>query len=569
MRSRFISLMLAVVMLMISGCGSEVKMTTTPDEHQAGTADKKREDAGEDAGDDAEDAESTAKNTSGSDGVSGASLFSGSTDGKSIQLINTYFDESRYDESSSDLYFQCFGNHILCTFEMEKAYPRLAAELNKIADNEEKSMRDRIREFEKDAQDYARDMKKSGVKAYYSDYAEDVLKRADERCVSIIRVVNGFLGGAHPDYYFETYNISSKTGERIRLSDVVTDQKKLNDVLEKKLTEDYPDVEFFDLKESLGEYDMSITEGKDEDDGYHYAYDFTLDPDGVSFYFSPYGISAYAFGSQVVKILYSEEPSLFKEDYAMKEGYVSYFIDLDNKYDIGGDVKSVSIDKSDFDENGYFTSFDVTMGEDKAGSGETYCYGLRSFIVHTGDGRDYAYIITNMDSDYKDLYVADLGGSGLTCSKTDDGFSYTYKNYLNEDSGVYGEVLPTAPDELQLAVRCDLLSTYNAYGSFKPGAKGFPELIGEYLMVPDRFTLISKEDVKADIVDEEGRTAEKDADISKGGRFTLYRTDGREIVDATLPDGRIVRFKVTGSYPHMVNDTIDEEKLFDDLFYAG
>ena len=69
----------------------------------------------------------------------------------------------------------------------------------------------------------------------------------------------------------------------------MTDQKKLNDVLEKKLTEDYPDVEFFDLKESLGEYDMSITEGKDEDDGYHYAYDFTLDPDGVSFYFSPYG----------------------------------------------------------------------------------------------------------------------------------------------------------------------------------------------------------------------------------------------------------------------------------------
>ena len=75
------------------------------------------------------------------------------------------------------------------------------------------------------------------------------------------------------------------------------------------------------------------------------------------------------------------------------------------------------------------------------------------------------------------------------------------------------------------------------------GAKGFPELIGEYLMVPDRFTLISKEDVKADIVDEEGRVKEKDAGISKGGRFTLYRTDGREIVDATLPDGRIVRFK--------------------------
>ncbi|MBO5550557.1 MAG: hypothetical protein J5966_01240, partial [Lachnospiraceae bacterium] len=123
---------------------------------------------------------------------------------------------------------------------------------------------------------------------------------------------------------------------------------------------------------------------------------------------------------------------------------------------------------------------------------------------------------------------------------------------------------------MEFAARCELLSTYNAYGRFETGEDGFPVLKGDYLTVPDSFTLTSIAEIKSDIVDEDGNVTEKDAELKKGEKLTLYRTDGNETVDATLSDGRIVRFKVTGSnYPHKVNGVIDEDKLFEGLFYSG
>ncbi len=125
----------------------------------------------------------------------------------------------------------------------------------------------------------------------------------------LVRISNGYLGGAHPDFYYETWNIDPSTGKEILLSDVISSQEKLNEILEQKLLADYPDVEYFGLKDSLAEYDMSLKESEEKDDGdFLYAYEFTLDPDGISFYFSPYGVSAYAYGDQVVKILYDEDP---------------------------------------------------------------------------------------------------------------------------------------------------------------------------------------------------------------------------------------------------------------------
>ncbi|MBR1524086.1 MAG: DUF3298 domain-containing protein [Lachnospiraceae bacterium] len=543
-----------------AGCGSSENMTVTQDDHQIMSAVS--------GGDETAQSEEISEDKVSEDAIPDNETAETSSGAGNMELINTYFDESRYSEDTGNVYFRSFGNHILCTFDTEKAYPRLAGTLQKLADDEEKAFRDEIREYDRDALDFSRQMGDSETQAYYSHYADDVLKRADDKCVSFVRVLNGFLGGAHPDYYYETYNIYPRTGERIRLSDVVADQSKLNGILEEKLTSDYPDVEYFDLHENLSEYDMSALDSGDQDGNYVYAYDFTLDPDGIAFYFSPYGISAYAYGDQVVKILYDEEPSLFKEDFAADGAYISYITDLDNKYAVDGKAEQVRVEKTDLDESGYFQTVSVSRGGETVSKGELYCYGLRSFIMHTDDGKDYIYINTSMDDDVTQLLVAGLNGK-LTLSDGGGIYNLQYRYYYDEGNGRYGDILPLDPGNMELGKRCDLLSTYSAYGEYEAGADGFPKLKGDYLRIPDGYTLTSKAELQTDVVDEDGTVTDKDVLIPIGENYTLYRTDGKEIVDAKLSDGRIVRLILSDGLLQLVNGVIEEGDLFEMLYYAG
>ena len=447
-----IAVLFAVLFLVSSmtGCGESGKVISEADDHVVTAAEN--ESGTEDTAVASDTAADESEISTSSD-KSGESLFgsdqgdTGNTD--NLRMINTYFDESKYTEDKRELYFQCFGNHILCAFDAEKQYPRLAKALRELADDEEKFFRDEIRESDQDAIDFARDMRVDGTEAYYSHYASDVLKRADSRCVSIVRILNGYLGGAHPDYYYETYNISPRTGTKIKLSDVINDQEELNKILEQKLLADYPDVEFFGLSESLADYDMSINEsGEDAEGNYIYAYDFTLDPDGIAFYFSPYGISAYAYGDQVVKILYDEEPSLFKEDYSMGGGYISYLTDRGNKYGTQSIAESISISKEDYDENGSFQRIEVEKAGSKVEIADLHFYGLTSFIASDEEHGCFVYLIVNTDNDEKQLFVVDLNKDEPELVEADVDISEICGDYIDADNGLYGSLLPTDVSEV-------------------------------------------------------------------------------------------------------------------------
>ena len=330
-------------------------------------------------------------------------------------------------------------------------------------------------------------------------------------------------------------------------------------------------MEYFGLEDSLEEYSIDVSEsGEQENGGDHvYAYDFTLDPDGIAFYFSPYGISAYAFGDQTVKILYDEEPGLFKQSYAVEGGYISYLHDSENKYSLGSIAESVCVERTDFDENGYYQGIDVIKGKSRVHIWDLYAYSFKAFIARAGE-KDHLYVMVNMDNDYKRLLAFDIDGSRPVQEETDQEIAYTYRDYYDEGSGLYGIMMPIDPEDMDLAVNCDLLSTYNAYGSFAVDEDGSLDMDGKYLTIPEgRYELTLKQDLTTDIVDEDGRVTDKEETISKGEVFTLYRTDGESIVDAKLSDGRIVRMEVTPEYPHKVNGNINEERLFDGLAYAG
>lgn len=473
-------------------------------------------------------------------------------DNDRINLMSAYFDYSRFDDEYGR-YFECHGSTIACTPETGAIYPGLDKTLKDLAGEEDKSFKREVDDNDGYALEFVKENAGYSIDAYYSRYANDYIKRADDKSVSILRVSGGFLGGAHPDYYYEAYNIDPATGELISLDDVIKDETGLEKLLWKKLYHDYPDVDFLDMDE-LSELV------------------FTLDPDGIAFYFSPYGVSPYAYGDQVVKILYDEEPGLFKTDYTVDGAYISYMTDYDNKYALDGDtVQNITVERDGFD--GYYDFSDMSVYKDGRrlmNQKDIYYHDLSSFLVHTSGGRDYVYVITEMENDYKCFFVCGLDEDNAGEAPLDDK-PYGYDYYYNEEMDIYGSIYPLYPDGLTLSVHCDLLSTYSAVGHFVINDDGLPVLQDDYLTIPysEYRILESVDELKADIVDEDGRVTEKDAIIPKGEKYSLCRTDGIGWVDAELSDGRIVRMHVSDSYPHIINGYMSEEDLFEMLYYAG
>ena len=482
---------------------------------------------------------------------------------ENMQFMVSYFDYSKYDSETYNTYLECGGSTIYCTTETAQAYPNLAAALDKDAAD----VREYAKEFSDDMDEEAHEFVRGGAASHYVDMFRSVVKRADEKAVSIAQEWYTFTGGVHGNGGYASRNIDPVTGEEIKLSDVVKDQQRLNELLVAQFRELYPNMSFLDWDEPFGNYDMSITESTDDS----FVYTFTIDPDGLCFYFSPYELGSYAEGDQVVKLLYRDTPDLFVKDYAVNGGYASGMIKT-GRYDLGSDgtADEISYYCTEDEFNQAYEKIHLEKNGQELVS-DLYCYNIDSFLMHTEDNRDYLYVIAHMDNDASCLNIYDLSGEKPTlAAETEYGLSYAGW----EEKDLYGYELITESDDFTLTFRCDLLATFDAYFNTSVGTDGKPVLPEDGMYaVPDAIRpLQSAASLKADIVDESGNVVEKEAEIPAGDTFKLLRTDGKTVIDAKLSDGRIARLELTRSddnYTATVNGQISEEEAFKELYYAG
>ena len=480
-----------------------------------------------------------------------------------IRLFGNYFNNSKYDSETYHTYLDCRGSAVYCTEETAKAYPKLAAALEKKADKILQYAKKFSSEQDKDALAFFKD----GNTGRYMDTAFSVVKRADEKAVSIEYEGYNFSGGAHGMYWYASRNIDPNTGEEIALSDVVKDQSKLNELLLKELDLRYPDMAITERENLFEAYDMNVT----ATDLTKAAYTFTLDPDGICFYFSTYDLGSYADGVQTVKLLYSAAPDLFVRDYSVSGGYVSGLVEK-GLYDFGGDGTLDEIRFSGIEEklNQYYNGVYVEKNG-KEMKTDLYSYNMDTFVVHTEGNRDYLYVVAHMDNDGSNLLIFDL--SGETPSLVEDtGYGLCLAGL--EEKKIYGYERITDIHDFTLTLRCDLLATFTATFQTSVGADGKPVLPEDgYYAVPDYVSpLESAKAFKADIVDESGQVVSKEVEIPAGESFKLIRTDGNTIVDARLSDGRLARLELErgdDSYLATVNGQLSEQEAFKTLYYAG
>ncbi|WP_026506562.1 RsiV family protein [Butyrivibrio sp. MC2013] len=420
------------------------------------------------------------------------------------------------------------------------------------------------------------------------------IKRADASVISYASNVFKYLGGAHGNGWLEPASYDVSTGKELALSDVINiDKDELNKILYDKISNyggNFSDKEYMDsfggLEENLSTYAYSLEEVSGSDELYS-VYNWYLGFDGIHFYFAPYALASFADGDVDVVIGYKEKPEIFEEKYlpdalrsdsmGAPEGYIENLgHPFEEKMDIDGDGKDelVTLDTKYDDDYSYITGVTITIDNQsyKYTNDWFYCEieDLRLYHVRTDDQRDYLYLQTGGMDDYWTWSVFDINKDNLKFM----GDSYFGSHYEEVENGeeypASGMPQLTDPDRMLFGEHSDMLGTFSAYGYWRVGSDGNPEIIDRRRNVNYYGEGVRcKKEIKCDLISAEGEILEKDITLKAGDVIMPVYSDLDSYVDCTLSDGRMIRLNYSEiGYPAKI-DGVSVDDLFDNLMYAG
>lgn len=213
------------------------------------------------------------------------------------------------------------------------------------------------------------------------------VRRADSVAVS-------YLTDSYADYGFiedfrgmQGSNYDTQTGKQLVLSDVIKDMTQIPALVEKELNshlwagEGYPEAVIQDYFRNTPEDGIS----------------WTLDYNGVTFYFGDGDITEPGNGGQTATISFAEYPELFEEKYRnVPEAYMvrlpldsSFFTDLDGD----GALEELNVTGVYNEEGRFYSQFGIYTDTDGHYHYEDfYAYGYNPYYVKTTDSKHYIYL---------------------------------------------------------------------------------------------------------------------------------------------------------------------------------
>ena len=114
-----------------------------------------------------------------------------------------------------------------------------------------------------------------------------------------------FFGGAHPNYFTEFSNIDLSTGKEIKLNTLLTPgyQDKLNEIGEKK---------FRELRKLKPDEDLQQAGYWFENSKFKLNENFLITKEGIIFFYNPYEIAPYSYGTCEILIEFTAIKDLIK-----------------------------------------------------------------------------------------------------------------------------------------------------------------------------------------------------------------------------------------------------------------
>ena len=459
--------------------------------------------------------------------------------------------EEEYDSASAYIHYPQIG----LTGEEVQDYPNLRKALDAYNAGKKSWYESQLTELTKTAEEMAKYREEEGVDdasswIYLTQVADTQIGRADSRIFSVIEHFSSYSGGAHGYYQDMGNTFDTQSGKKLAFADVVTDCEAAAAHVFENLAEQYPDLSPLMSQEEIA----SDMKGENTQGTGNISESGEMVPDSFIAPFDPDAVTQVDVDG----------------DGSLEEISVSAVMDEDG---------SCAYTKRTISLSGGSNSDSVILQD-------TYYYSAEYYLVKSGENM-YLYCFDHEDNDYVELKAYRLSGGGLEAlpyGSDEDAEQVgsdtgnlspreTWESGITADSAdnITVQYPLTDPDAMQLSSRMNALSTYSAYRTYSasPGPDGYLTSLDPYYIVDAVRTVTLKQNITLTVVGEDGIGTEEKM-FTAGSIFTLYRTDGMTFVDLKADaDGSIVR--VSGDFrqwPHVVMG-IQEEELFDGVFYAG
>ncbi|MBQ9492963.1 MAG: DUF3298 domain-containing protein [Oscillibacter sp.] len=428
-----------------------------------------------------------------------------------------------------------------------------------------------------------------------------LIRRADARVVSIVNYWWDYSGGAHMSYGYGAANFDTATGAEITLGDILTEEGKLtiNSRIGQELNTVY----------------ASLSPGGMVADYLLDDYTFSLEPDGVTFWFNPYEIASYADGLLTVKLYFDRDADLLRDAY--KGDYDAWFVEIGTEapYRFAAadgnafrTVEAWEIEEPDYPDwySAFALEFDAPQGSERwadrpaaedldtdwaAPEGRNIVLDNTGFFdgnyyyAHLPEG-DYVIVDLSMEDDSNGIIMYGADGASVgTMEMTRLGY-FSYPEPPEDSSTVddwslyvFYNAVPTDPYNVPLYTRMDLFGTWSASGTYRLTPAGF-RLMGDLLYQTGEYVLTLQQDltVTRRAADNWTVSMEEDVTLPAGTEAEVAATDGNGTVffRATNPPEElstdlIFALKYDDGPEEWSRNVggVPEDELFDGLLYAG
>ena len=301
-----------------------------------------------------------------------------------LLLLKQYFSDYRWVDDK--LVIMCKNNNL--TFrEGENQYPHMKQRLSEIAGMQMRTYDDEAENIYSFAIEMGMLDEKTEEFVTQISTLDVQVRRADSVALS-------FLADSYADYGFiEDFrglwgsNYDTQTGEALELSDVILDMSPIPDIVLKELNSHLWAGDFYS-EDVVDEYFKNTTS-----DGISW----TLDYDGVTFYFAAGDLAEPGNGHMTAKVSFAEYPEIFNRKYMnVPEAYIvrmpldlPYYADLDGN----GDLETLECSGYYDDAGRYYTDFGIYTDLDGYYHyEEVFAYGFQPYYVNTSDNNNYIYL---------------------------------------------------------------------------------------------------------------------------------------------------------------------------------
>ena len=441
--------------------------------------------------------------------------------------------------------------------ETRENYPELAAALDRFREDAYNTAREEYQAREEELPEFI-EMGGNGDTYLYGQTSV-AIRRADAKAVSLVTLYAEYVGGPHVNYSYDATNFDTVTGGEIALESLLTDEgaDTLNERIGQELDELYPD---FTPGQRVAEYGL-------ED------YTFSIEPDGVTFWFNPGEIAGAGIGLLTARLYFHDDYDILDDTYGHADS--SWFVELaENVYQfetVTGSYETAEV---------WSMVNEATKATEDEGE---YVFNVETFFAFYPHG-EYIILILDFGEGNKDMFVYLPDGELVQRLRRTSPGTFFYPEPPEEDDDVDGDDCDfysaslTNPDDTRLYTYVNLFGYWEAGGSYRLGGDGFK--LQQDLLYGDGYTLTFKRDFTVtrcepdnwlDVTDEE-------ITIPQGTEVKVVAADPEQtaayfrVTDAGRLTGDDEELIFALSYdngnkaPHTVNG-IDENDLFDGLQY--